>query len=309
MLHEPKRINDSCFAQVVRDFMSPANPKWGKYADASRELWGRELTRATGPNCLGDLSVMVIRPVHVQAYMDGIADRPAKQAACLSALKLVERWAIRRERLLNAITTGVEIGESDGGHTPWSESHVALAEKHAREDIRNVVILGANTGQRGSDLVRMGPTDIEVYEGMKGIKVTQQKTGREVWIPITRALAEAMESWPRRPGPFLRKMDGQPWTREQLTAQWVRERDKNPELRPLRDAGLVLHGLRGHACVRLLRAGANTRQISDVVGMSEPMVKNYTRFSDQRENAMAAVYLLERTGQERSSRYVTRKTG
>src|SRR5262249_9633249 len=53
--------------------------------------------------------------------------------------------------------------------------------------------------------------------------------------------------------------------------------------------GCVLHGLRGTACVRLLRAGANTRQIADMVGMSEPTVKRYTRFSEQRKNAPAPV--------------------
>jgi hypothetical protein len=61
----------------------------------------------------------------------------------------------------------------------------------------------------------------------------------------------------------------------------------------------VLHGLRGHACVRLLRANANTRQISDMVGMSEPMVARYTRFSLQKENASAAVYHMTRTSGER----------
>ena len=44
--------------------------------------------------------------------------------------------------------------------------------------------LAANTGQRGSDLVRMGPTDIETYQGIDGINVTQLKY---------RLLAEAVD--------------------------------------------------------------------------------------------------------------------
>lgn len=84
-------------------------------------------------------------------------------------------------------------------------------------------------------------------------------------------------------------------------------RDTKPELAPLRAIGptrnkpAVLHGLRGHACVVLLRAGANTRQISDMVGMSEPIVARYTRHSLQKENASAAVYHLERTLRERAT--------
>ena len=67
---------------------------------------------------------------------------------------------------------------------------------------------------------------------------------------------------------------------------------------PLKDAGLVIHGLRATACVRLSRAGATTRQISDMIGMSEQMVARYCRFSDQKENAVAAVMHLDGTPYE-----------
>jgi hypothetical protein len=66
-----------------------------------------------------------------------------------------------------------------------------------------------------------------------------------------------------------------------------------------RTVPLVLHGLRGHACVRLKRAGATAMQIADMVGMSVDMVEHYCRFSVQKENAVAAVIQLERTLRER----------
>jgi hypothetical protein len=72
------------------------------------------------------------------------------------------------------------------------------------------------------------------------------------------------------------------------------------ELAPLKEAGLVLHGLRATAVVRLRRAGATTGQIAGMVGMSEVMVNRYCRFSVQRENALAAVHYLDtRTKPER----------
>lgn len=290
-------VVDKCFADAVRLFL--ASPKFLAYSDSTQEMWTRYLKFAAHVDCLGSISLDEIRPSIVQGYMDGMAGRPGAQASSLAALRQFEKWAIVRDTLPRPITTGVEIEESDGGHTPWTDEHVGLGERHARPDIARVITLGANTGQRGSDLVRMGPTDIEVFAGMNGIKIIQKKTGRDVWIPITKALAAAMATWERRPGPFLRKKNGGVWSRTQLTAAWVRERDSNPALAPLKDAGLVLHGLRGHACVRLVRAGANTRQIADMVGMSEPMVKSYTKLSDQRANASAAVHLLERTVQER----------
>lgn len=319
MEHEQPRptlalVTEDSFAALVRLFMSPANVSWREppplgYSKSTKDTWGRELRFMSRPDCLGTLSLHEIRPSLVQAFFDGIADRPGKSAAALAALKQVEKWAVVRDLLPRQITTGIEITRSDDGHLPWSDDQVEVAERHARADLAKAVTLISNTGQRGSDAVRMGPTDIETYQGIEGINVTQQKTGRRVWVPITGALAVAMKAWPRRPGPFLRKLDDHPWERHHLTNAWAYERDTNPELRslgmiavkgqPTNDTGLVLHGLRGTACVRLRRAGATVPQIADMVGMSVEMVARYCRLSDQKENAVAAVYHLDRTIKER----------
>jgi integrase len=306
-----RRVTEGRFAALVRLFMSPANPKWAReYSESTKETWGRELLFMSRPNCLGALTVGEIRPSLVQAYFDGIADRPGKSAAGLAALKQLEKWAVVRDLLPRPITTGVEVTRSDDGHLPWTDEQVTLAETKARPDLARVIVLAANTGQRGSDLVRLGPTDIETYNGLDGINVIQQKTKRRVWVPITAPLAAAMQTWERRPGPFLAMPGGRPWAAHALTQAWAYQRDTNPDLAPLgaaavagqptNDAGLVLHGLRGTACVRLKRAGANVQQIADCVGMSNEMVERYCRLSVQKENAVAAVYHLERTLRERS---------
>ncbi len=204
---------------------------------------------------------------------------------------------------MTSITLGVETERPQGGHIPWTDDQVALAELHARPDIAQAITLKANTGQRGSDLVRMCPTDLELFQGIEGINVTQKKTGRVVWVPITSPLAAAMKTWERRPGPFLLRQDGRPWTRKALQNAWDANRESTPALAPLRESvlghKLVPHGLRGTACVRLRRAGATIPQIADMVGMSEAMVARYCRFSIQKENAIAAVHHLERTLEER----------
>jgi integrase len=173
---------------------------------------------------------------------------------------------------------------------------VDYAIEHARRDFQRVVILGAYTGQRGSDLIRMCYTDLETLpNGLTGFQVTQQKTKRDMWVPILPALAKHLSTWERAPGPLLRRLDGRPWSRESLTHQWQTERARHPVL-----AGCVLHGLRGYACVQLRQAGITGSLIADTVGMSLPMVERYCRFSKQRENASAVVLQLERTMQERN---------
>jgi integrase len=157
----------------------------------------------------------------VQAFFDGIADRPGKSAAALSAIKQLERWAVVRDLLAREITTGVTIERSDTGHIPWTDEQVALGEREARADYAKAITLISNTGQRGSDAVRIGWTDIETYQGIDGINVIQQKTGRRVWVPITSPLTAAMQTWPRVPGPFLRKLSGAVWARKELTDGWT----------------------------------------------------------------------------------------
>jgi integrase len=291
-------ITEDCFAALVRLYL--ASPKFQAYTAGTQEMWGRELRFASRPDTLGAVSRSILRPALVQAYLDGLAGRPGKQAMAFSALKQLEKWAIVRDLLPRPIMTGVETERPQGGHLPWTDEEVAAAEQHARPDLARAITLAANTGQRGSDLIRMCPTDVEMFQGVAGINVVQKKTGRQVWVPITSPLAEAMAKWERQPGPYLRRMDGTAWEdRKYLTMAWTAHLKHSKALVALCERGLVLHGLRGTACVRLRRAGATTSQIADMVGMSEPMVAKYCRFSLQRENAVAAVYHLERTFGER----------
>jgi integrase len=299
------QISDDSFAALIRAFMS--SEKFTRYSEGTRDTWGRELRFAAREDVLGAVSLQAIRPALVQAFLDGLSGRPGKQAVAFSVLKQVEKYALVRDLVPRSFMQGVETERPQGGHLPWTDNDVAIAERHARADLARAVTLGANTGQRGSDLIRMCPTDIEIYNGVEGINVKQKKTGREVWVPITQPLAAAMKTWERRPGPFLTRLDGSAWDRRALTHAWGWEIESNPELAPLKAKGLVLHGLRGTACVRLRRAGAKTEQIADMVGMSGPMVARYCRLSLQKENALAAVHHL-RTSDERTGDMFKRKS-
>jgi integrase len=301
-----QRVTESSFYALVRAFKTSA--KFKGLAKASQDLWGRELDFACRPNCLGAVPIDVIRPALVQGYLDGWDDKPGKQAAALAAFKALERWAVVRDLLPRQITLGVETGKPQGGHVPWTDTQVALAEKHIRPDLARAITLGANTGQRISDLVRMCWSDTETFRGIDGINVRQKKTDRQVWVPILAPLAAAMKTWERRPGPFLLRADGKPWRSEHLTDRLDYEKKTNAAIAEIAEADLVMHGLRGHACVRLRRAGLTAMQIGDMIGMSIPMVERYCRFSVQMENAVAAVIQLQGTVAERNAANVKLST-
>ena len=59
--------------------------------------------------------------------------KPAKAEAALAALKQLDRWAVKRDYLPRPITYGVEVEPSDGGHVPWTDEQVAIAERGAAE--------------------------------------------------------------------------------------------------------------------------------------------------------------------------------
>lgn len=283
-----KKPEPRLFSTVIDAYLD--SEKFLKLAASTQ--YGYRLYLLNAQEALGPISVDVLRPSIVQLFLDGIARKPGTQTNTRVALKAVDKWAVKRDLLPNSITFGTEATKPEGGHKPWTTAQIACAEMYARPDVARAVVLAASTGQRGSDLIKMRWTDIEKHDGRPGINVVQRKTGLQLWIPMTAHLQEVMQTWERRPGPILLR-DGKPYGRGQLTMAWTYERDTNPELAPC--AGMVLHGLRASACVRLRRLGATESQISDMVGLSVPMVARYCRHSAQKDNATAAVILLDGT--------------
>jgi len=284
------------FAHVIRAYLT--SPKFDSLSENTRRSYLRPLRRAE--DHLGAIKATDMRPALVQGFLDGYEGLPAAQKCARGAFKALEAWAIVRDMLPQHITTGTELTGKHGGHKPWTERQVELALQHATPVMAQMIALAAGTGQRGSDLVKMRWSDVEMVDGHLGINVIQRKTGLEVWVPFNHDLAAIIATWEKRPGFLVVKENGRPFERTHLTDRWIHERERNPALAPLLEAGCNLHGLRGTACVRLLRAGANSRQIADCVGMSEEMVQRYTRFSEQRKNALAAIHILNRTTPERA---------
>jgi len=293
------RIAAGSFASVIRSYQSGS--AYAALASSTRRLYNDVLRIAEREEALGGLSVTVIRPALVQAFLDGLAQTPGRQKIARTALSAVQKWALVRDLPPYPIMTGTYTVPMDGGHEPWSLEHVRLAELQARPDLARVVTLAVHTGQRGSDIVRMRWSDFEEQDGHLGINVIQQKTGRRLWVPFTAELTTALATWERRPPFFLiLKPSGETYTREHLSWHWNDERDTNPALAPLKEAGLVLHGLRATAVVRARRAGATVLEIASMYGMTEPTVSRYSRLADQRDMALGAVHHLNRTAKEQT---------
>lgn len=291
------RIAPDSFAAVIRAYQ--ASPKFAALAESTRRLYNGVL-RMAEEGSIGRTHVNEIRPALVQAFLDGLAETPGTASIARTAISAVQKWALVRDLLPFPITTGTSTEASDGGHEPWSMEQVKLAEQKARDDLARVVTIAVHTGQRGSDIVKMRISDLEEQDGRLGVNVIQRKTKLRLWVPFTAELTGIAQTWKRRPPFFLvTKPDGSLYTRPQLSWHWNDHRDNNADLAPLKEAGLVIHGLRATAVVRARRAGATVLEIASMFGMSEPMVARYSRLADQRDMAIGAVVRLDRTSVER----------
>jgi integrase len=256
--------------------------------------YGRSLSIARA--AWGPLPIAGVRPAHVLKVMEGLSSTPGKANNFLSAMKLLSGWARTQDLIDKSMVEGVKAYKLTGGHKPWTAEQIAAAKKHLTGVVRRGIMLYLYTGQRGSDIVRLGPTYVDDGGFDMSFDRAQKKTKVEVWCPILPELAAEMETWPRRPGPYVVQDSGAPYTRNLFWDHFDQQRVNIPELE-----SVTLHGLRCSAVIRLRQAGLSVPQISDIVGMSLATVQRYCRFADRKESGKAALVMLDerRTAKER----------
>lgn len=238
----------------------------------------------------GNLPAEQLRPSHVQALMDRIGtDKPGRANNVLDTLRAMCRWAMGpRELLARDPTHGVVKFKAGEGHKPWTPGQLAYADTNLTGMLRRAYVLARYTGQRISDIVRLGWTDVD--EG--GFSLPQKKTGVRPWCPIFPELEAEMATWEKRPGPFLLqdsgKGQGKPFTTNQLWKVFDQWRADHPAL----EDG-VWHGLRANAAIHLRQNGVTALQISDMIGMSVETVEHYCRHADRKAGGKAVLRDLQ----------------
>jgi integrase len=178
------------FPQPLKRKLSPATQyQYRRSLALARKAWG-------------DLPTEGLRPMHVQTLMDTMNDTPGKANGFLGAMRALSKFARKRDLVSSSLVEGVSPYDvSDRGHKPWTAAQVKAAHDKLTGHIRRGVLLALYTGQRGSDVVRLGWTDVDPGPAGDGLKLKQKKTGVEPWCPILPELANEMATWDKRPGP------------------------------------------------------------------------------------------------------------
>jgi integrase len=234
-----------------------------------------------------------IRPKHLLAMRDSLADTPTTANHLVSIVKTLWQWGIPREyATINPARELKPIKVEREGAKPWPAWALKLIGERARWEVRTAVALGLYTGQRMADVVAMSMRDVTGDR----IAVVQSKTNKRLTLPVHQSLAPVIEACRKRGvSNLVPRPGGEAHNAEQFQALWQREMAKDWAA-PLRAAKLSFHGLRKSAATTLKEIGATDAQIQSVTGMSKPMVELYTRHMDQEALALSAVQLWEASG-------------
>ncbi|MGA8758837.1 MAG: tyrosine-type recombinase/integrase, partial [Stellaceae bacterium] len=210
----------------------------------------------------------------------------------LKALRSLMKFSVQLGLREDDPTDGIERIKAKAGriHT-WTEAEIAQFETHypVGSRARMAMALLLYSGQRRSDVVRMGPQHIR--NGV--LFVRQQKTGMEkadevLEIPVHPDLARIIAASECGNLAFLTTSYGAPFTVAgfgNLFRNWCNEAGLS--------SACSAHGLRKAACRRLAEAGCSAPQIAAISGhKSLAEVQRYVEAANRAKMAQAAMLHL-----------------
>jgi integrase len=265
-----------------------ASSAFASLAESTRKDRRRLLERFREHN--GGNAIAALTRRDVEALVEARKSRPGTALNFLVALRALMRHAVLVDLVDRNPTEGLRGPKfrSDGFYT-WTEEDIAAFE--ARHPVgsraRLALALGLYTGQRRSDVIRMGRQHVRDDV----VHVRQSKTGKSLAIPLHPELRSALRAVPANNMTFLTTGHGKPFYPDAFT-HWFK--------RKCREAGLParasFHGLRKAACRRLAELGCSVSVIASISGHSSLReVARYTAAADQARLARQGIEALTGT--------------
>lgn len=213
---------------------------------------------------------------HALELQHANSERPRTSNYILQVLSVLFEFAIDLGWRSDNPAKGIRKLKTGDGHLPWPEWAIAAFRKHATPDARLLFELALGTGQRAGDIISMKWSDFD----NKGISVSQNKTGTNIWVPCTDELLEVLASTERRGIFILTSQTGAPLTYSGAAQRLTRVSQSAGT------SAYSLHGLRYSAASRLAELGATDAQIAAITGhKARSMVAKYSSGANQKRLA------------------------
>jgi integrase len=244
-----------------------------------------EPIRPESKNLFCDIPLERLNRNAIEVLRDRKFKTPESANNRLKAIKQVFKFAARKNIISSNPARDVErLKIRSSGYATWTMDDVAAFE--ARHPIgsraRLALALLLYTGARRSDVLTFGRQHVKNGK----LIFTQQKTKKQLVLPILPQLQTILEASPVGSLTFLVNEFGRPYSAQgfsNLFRMWCRQAGlKN----------LSPHGLRKAAATLLANAGASSRMLMSVFGWSSLQeAERYTRAADQQQLAEQAMNL------------------
>jgi integrase len=268
------------YGEAVKSYVN--SKKFQGFSSSTKEIRASALDRLQ-PYFEGSALAEITRPM-VIAIRDKYWDQPGNCRIMLVTLSQVLGWAWDQGWVSQNVAANIRDLPASRKIARWTRPEIELFLDTAPANLMAVMMLALYTGQRRSDLVKMEWTD---YDGTT-LRVTQQKTKRQLVIPVHPRLKEHLDglerkvTWGRQP--ILLNCYGAPWVPNSL---------RNAFKVHCRRIGLddrMLHGVRKTTAALLAEMGCTTHQIASITGhQSLKEVERYTVEAEQQRLAREAI--------------------
>ena len=195
-------------------------------------------------------------------WRDRMAKSSPRQAdACFGVLRILLEWALNRGMIShNHATRPKKTYRADRSERLWLPEHLAAFRTVASPELRLALELALWTGQRQSDLLKLG------WSAYKDGRLTfrQGKRKRKVDMPVFSDLRALLDASPRRAATILTMPSGRPWTTDPRPIHFMHEWRQVALAAGL--DGLHFHDIRGTTCTMLADASCTPSEIAAMLG-------------------------------------------
>jgi len=283
---KPKRVIPYSFRDLVGTYKM--SPDFKVLSLSTQTVYARLLSRLVSD--FGDLDATVIEPSYIRSIRDKYGEgAPSTGNRILSLMSILMNLACELNWIDKNPCQGIrKIKRRDtGGFHSWTDKEITQFKEYFPEGTKErlALMLMLHTAQRGSDICRMGSQ--HVTAGV--IRVTQQKTGETLYIPLSKALRQEISLHPQSMA-FITTKYGTPYKSVKAFQQWFSK--------CCNKAGLPhcsAHGLRKAGSRLLAEGGATSKELMSITGHKTlSQAQKYIRAADQKRLAISAIGILDR---------------
>jgi hypothetical protein len=201
---------------------------------------------------------------------------PSAGNQLIKVIRTAMRWGRSHAFPSSDVAAGLDpLNVAVEGATPWPEWAYRIVLTEAPEPLRRAAFLGRVTGQRKSDLVRMGKR----CRRADGIEFAIKKLrGRKHFMPLYLDDLAVIDGWPAPDiGPYIVDHRGKAISEDRLSGVLKRFCLSHPQLK---DNEVLMHGLRALAVCDRRVDGMSHQEIANQLCMSVEMVMQYSKGID-----------------------------